>query len=90
MLARRIKESDYELEKERDNLNAEISKLQLVGSEENETLKNSNQELEDKLQERTKELDETKEKLQSHDQAAKKAIAALQKEMALRVDQVSN
>ena len=86
----RVKETNDELEKERDNLNTEISKLKLGGSEENETLRKSNQELEDKLQGRSEELVEAKEKLQAHDQAAKRAIAALQKEMALRVDQVSS
>lgn len=67
-------------------------KLQLSEdeSEENELLKKSNQELDDKLKETTEELNATKKKLQDHDQAAKRAIAALQKEMALRVDQVSN
>lgn len=84
-----IKESNNELEKERDNLNAELSKSQLNGIENNEALKKSNKELEDKLCKRTEELDESKEKLEAHDQAAKRAIAALQKEMALRVDQVS-
>ena len=84
-----VKESNNELEKERDNLNAEVSKSQLNGIETNEALKNSNKELEDKLCKRTEELDESKEKLQAHDHAAKRAIAALQKEMALRVDQVS-
>lgn len=85
---KRVSESNNELERERDNLNAEVAKLQLGGNEENE-LKKSNQELQDKLHERSEELDETKEKLQAHDQAAKRAIAALQKEMALRVDQVT-
>lgn len=45
--------------------------------------------MEQKLQEKTEEFDASKEKLHAHDQAAKRAIAALQKEMALRVDQVS-
>ena len=45
--------------------------------------------MEQKLQDKTEEFDASKEKLHAHDQAAKRAIAALQKEMALRVDQVS-
>ena len=45
--------------------------------------------MEQKLQEKIEEFDALKEKLHAHDQAAKRAIAALQKEMALRVDQVS-
>ena len=84
----RLKESNNELEKERNSLTAEAAKLQLDGSEEIEKLRETNKELEDKLCDQSKELDETKEKLQAHDQAAKRAIAALQKEMALRVDQV--
>ena len=88
-LSLRIKDINGHLEREQSNLNAEVSKLQVSGSEENETLRKANRELEDKLQERTEELDVSKEKLQAHDQAAKRAIAALQKEMALRVDQVS-
>ena len=88
----RVKGINDELESEKGNLNAEILKLQLSEgeSEENELLKKSNQELEDKLKETEEELVATKKKLQDHDQAAKRAIAALQKEMALRVDQVSN
>lgn len=85
----RVRKSNLELGIERDNLNAEISNLQLNGDEETETLKKNNQDLEDTLQKRTGELVELNEKLQAHDQAAKRAIAALQKEMALRVDQVS-
>lgn len=85
----RVRKSNLELGIERDNLNAEISNLQLNGDEETETLKKNNQDLDDTLQKRTGELVESKEKLQAHDQAAKRAIAALQKEMALRVDQVS-
>lgn len=87
----RVKDINNELEKEQGNLNAEISKLQLSEgeSEENEALRKNNQELEDKLTETSEELGATQEKLQAHDQAAKRAIAALQKEMALRVDQVS-
>ena len=84
----RLKDSNNELEKERNSLTAEAAKLQLDGSEEIEKLRETNKELEDKLCDQSKELDETKEKLQAHDQAAKRAIAALQKEMALRVDQV--
>lgn len=84
----RVKESNNELEKERNSLTAEVAKLQLGGSEEIEKLRETNKELEEKLCDQSKELDETKEKLQAHDQAAKRAIAALQKEMALRVDQV--
>ena len=45
--------------------------------------------MEDRIKETSEELVATQEKLQAHDQAAKRAIAALQKEMALRVDQVS-
>lgn len=75
--------------KEQSNLNAEVSRLQVSGNEESETLRKANQELEQKLQEKTEEFDASKEKLHAHDQAAKRAIAALQKEMALRVDQVS-
>lgn len=86
---KRLKESNNELEKERNSLTAEAAKLQLDGSEEIEKLRETNKELEDKLCDQSKELDETKEKLQAHDQAAKRAIAALQKEMALRVDQVT-
>ena len=87
----RVKGVNDELEREKGNLNAEIAELQLneAKSEENEQLKTSNRELEDKLTETTEELNATKKKLQDHDQAAKRAIAALQKEMALRVDQVS-
>ena len=86
----RVKNINNDLEKEQSNLNAEISKLQLSESEteEIEALRKSNQELEDKLKETSEELVATQEKLQAHDQAAKRAIAALQKEMALRVDQV--
>ena len=84
----RLEESNNELEKERNSLTAEAAKLQLDGSEEIEKLRETNKELEDKVCDQSKELDETKEKLQAHDQAAKRAIAALQKEMALRVDQV--
>ncbi|KAL9983864.1 hypothetical protein ACROYT_G006107 [Oculina patagonica] len=88
---KRIKNINDELESEKGNLSAEILKLQLSEdeSEENELLKKSNQELDDKLKETTEELNATKKKLQDHDQAAKRAIAALQKEMALRVDQVT-
>ena len=85
----RVKESSNEWAQERVNLNAEILKLQLNGSEEREVLKKSKLDLENELHKRTEELTEAKEKLQAHDQAAKRAIAALQKEMALRVDQVS-
>ena len=86
----RVKDLNNELEKEQGNLNAELSKLQLSesNSEENDALRKSSQELEDKLKETSEELVATQEKLQAHDQAAKRAIAALQKEMALRVDQV--
>lgn len=87
--ARRVKESSNEWAQERVNLNAEILKLQLNGSEEREVLKKSKLDLENELHKRTEELTEAKEKLQAHDQAAKRAIAALQKEMALRVDQVT-
>lgn len=86
---KRLKESNNELEIERNSLTAEAAKLQLDGSEEIEKLRETNKELEDKLCDQSKELNETKEKLQAHDQAAKRAIAALQKEMALRVDQVT-
>ena len=44
--------------------------------------------LQDKCLIHDTELQKAKEKQLSHDQAAKKAIAALEKEMALRVDQV--
>lgn len=37
---------------------------------------------------REKELTLTKDKLQAHDTAAKRAISALKKELQLRVDQV--
>ena len=86
----RVRDTNKDLEKEHGYLNAELSKLQLSESksEENDALKTRNQELEDKLKETSEELVATQEKLQSHDQAAKRAIAALQKEMALRVDQV--
>lgn len=85
----REKESYNELTKERDKLSLDISQLQVSGSEETEELKKSRQEFEDELKKRTEELTECKEKLQAHDQAAKRAIAALQKEMELRIDQVS-
>ena len=90
VLLLRVKDKNNDLEKEQSTLNAELSKLQLSESnnEENDALRKSNQELEDKLKETSEELDATQEKLQAHDQAAKRAIAALQKEMALRVDQV--
>lgn len=86
---KRVKDKNDQLVKEKSNLTAEISRLQVSENEESETLRKANQEFEQKLQERTEELDTTKEKLQAHDQAAKRAIAALQKEMALRVDQVT-
>ena len=85
----REKESYNELAKERDILSLDISQLQVNGSEETKELKKSRQEFEDELKKRTEELTECKEKLQAHDQAAKRAIAALQKEMELRIDQVS-
>lgn len=87
----RVKDINNDLEKEQGTLNAELSKLKLSESnnEENDALRKSNQELEDKLNETSEELSATQDKLQAHDQAAKRAIAALQKEMALRVDQVS-
>ena len=84
----RAKEKNEELEKEHGTLSTEVSKLKLNESEENERLKNNIREVESKFQECLQELDASKEKLQAHDQAAKRAIAALQKEMALRVDQV--
>lgn len=86
---RREKESYNELAKERDILSLDISQLQVNGSEETKELKKSRQEFEDELKKRTGELTECKEKLQAHDQAAKRAIAALQKEMELRIDQVT-
>lgn len=86
---RREKESYNELAKERDILSLNVSQLQVNGSEETKELKKSRQEFEDELKKRTEELTECKEKLHAHDQAAKRAIAALQKEMELRIDQVT-
>lgn len=86
---RREKESYNELAKERDILSLNVSQLQVNGSEEIKELKKSRQEFEDELKKRTEELTECKEKLHAHDQAAKRAIAALQKEMELRIDQVT-
>lgn len=85
----REKESYNELAKERDILSLNVSQLQVNSSEETKELKKSRQEFEDELKKRTEELTECKEKLHAHDQAAKRAIAALQKEMELRIDQVS-
>ena len=85
----REKESYNELAKERDILSLNVSQLQVNGSEETKELKKSRQQFEDELKKRTEELTECKEKLHAHDQAAKRAIAALQKEMELRIDQVS-
>ena len=85
----REKESYIELAKERDILSLNVSQLQVNGSEETKELKKSRQQFEDELKKRTEELTECKEKLHAHDQAAKRAIAALQKEMELRIDQVS-
>ncbi|XP_029210181.2 coiled-coil domain-containing protein 186-like isoform X2 [Acropora millepora] len=86
---RREKESYNELAKERDILSLNVSQLQVNGSEETKELKKSRQQFEDELKKRTEELTECKEKLHAHDQAAKRAIAALQKEMELRIDQVT-
>lgn len=86
---RREKESYNELAKERDILSLNVSQLQVNSSEETKELKKSRQEFEDELKKRTEELTECKEKLHAHDQAAKRAIAALQKEMELRIDQVT-
>lgn len=86
---RREKESYNELAKERDILSLNVSQLQVNGREEIKELKKSRQEFEDELKKRTEELTECKEKLHAHDQAAKRAIAALQKEMELRIDQVT-
>lgn len=86
---RREKESYNELAKERDILSLNVSQLQVNGREETKELKKSRQEFEDELKKRTEELTECKEKLHAHDQAAKRAIAALQKEMELRIDQVT-
>lgn len=86
---RREKESYNELAKERNILSLNVSQLQVNGSEETKELKKSRQQFEDELKKRTEELTECKEKLHAHDQAAKRAIAALQKEMELRIDQVT-
>ncbi|XP_074613266.1 coiled-coil domain-containing protein 186-like [Acropora palmata] len=86
---KREKESYNELAKERDILSLSVSQLQVNGIEETKELKKSRQEFEDELKKRTEELTECKEKLHAHDQAAKRAIAALQKEMELRIDQVT-
>ena len=79
------------LEKEQGQkarLEAEASSLQNERREVNKELESRIQELEGKCTARETELEATKEKQVSHDQAAKRAIAALQKEMTLRIDQV--
>lgn len=74
--------------KERDKLSTELAKLHIERLEERDGLKEKVKSLEEVNTKLEDELEIVKGKLQSHDTAAKRAITAIQKEMALRVDQV--
>lgn len=75
-------------QKERDKLSTELAKLHIERLEERDGLKEKVKSLDEVNMKLEDELETVKGKLQAHDSAAKRAITAIQKEMALRVDQV--
>lgn len=75
-------------QKERDKLSTELAKLHIERLEERDGLREKVKHLDDTNNKLEEELETVKGKLHAHDSAAKRAITAIQKEMALRVDQV--
>ncbi|XP_031568951.1 coiled-coil domain-containing protein 186-like [Actinia tenebrosa] len=76
-------------QKERDKLSTELAKLHIERLEERDGLKEKVKSLDEVNNKLEDELETVKGKMQAHDSAAKRAINAIQKEMALRVDQVT-
>ncbi|XP_048584681.1 coiled-coil domain-containing protein 186 [Nematostella vectensis] len=88
----KLKSTTNELDKaqkERDKLSTELAKLHLERVDEREALCARIKELEENEKAQEGELHTYKEKLDKHDQFAKRAISSLEKEMVFRVDQVT-
>lgn len=84
----RLKTTLEETQKERDKYSTQLAKLHIEKTEEKDSLHVKIASLDKENQRLEDDLESVKDKLQAHDTAAKRAINAIQKEMALRVDQV--